>query len=65
VEQLISNVIINTPNFAALLLMLIWQRQTINSLLDNQQKLLAFLLTYIDHASGNKKPPTLEVDGKL
>jgi hypothetical protein len=63
VEQLVTNIVINLPNFSALLLMLVWQRQTINSLLDNQQKLLAFLLTYIDHTNGNKKPPVSSTDG--
>jgi len=62
-EQLATNVITNLPNFAAVMLMLIWQRQTINALLENQTKLLDYLLGYIEHEKPNKKPPVLDADG--
>jgi len=64
-EQLVTNLVINFPNFAGLLLMLAWQRQTINSLLDNQSRLIDYLLAEVDHEKAQKKPPMQNMDGDL
>lgn len=47
-EELIVNVIANIPNFAVALIMLHWQKQTIDKLLENQSKLIERLLQYVD-----------------
>lgn len=68
-EQLLANVITNVPNFAVALVMLWWQKQTIDTLLANQTKLIDRLLEYVDHdkqlaqatmALGNTKNNQLE-----
>lgn len=48
-EQLLINVITNLPNFAVALVVLWWQKQTIDQLLDNQTKLIDRLLQYVDN----------------
>jgi hypothetical protein len=48
-DQLLTNVITQLPNFAVALVMLWWQKQTIDQLLDNQTKLIDRLLTYVDN----------------
>lgn len=47
-EQLLLNVVTNIPNFAVAIIMLFWQRQTIDRLLDTQAKLVDRLLDYVD-----------------
>lgn len=47
-EDLLLNVITNLPNFAVAIIMLFWQRQTIDRLLDTQAKLVDRLLDYVD-----------------
>jgi hypothetical protein len=48
-EELMMNVIANLPNFAVALVMLYWQRQTIDRLMATQDKLIERLLTYVDN----------------
>ena len=48
-EQLLTNIITNLPNFAVALVMLWWQKLTIDQLLENQTKLIDRLLTYVDN----------------
>ena len=43
-----GTIITNLPNFAVALVMLWWQKQTIDQLLENQTKLIDRLLTYVD-----------------
>lgn len=68
-EQMLANVITNLPNFAVALVMLWWQKQTIDTLLANQTKLIDRLLEYVDNdkqlaqatmALGNTKNNRLE-----
>lgn len=47
-EQAVLNLVNLLPNFAIGLLMLYWQRQTIDRLLDTQSKLIDRLLQYVD-----------------
>lgn len=47
-EELIINIIANMPNFAVAIVMLYWQKQTIDKLLENQSKLIERLLQYVD-----------------
>lgn len=47
-DQLFLNVIQQLPNFAVALIMLYWQKQTIDQLLANQTKLIDRLLEYVD-----------------
>lgn len=46
-EQLLTNVITNLPNFAVAFVVLWWQKQTIDQLLANQTKLIDQLLLYV------------------
>lgn len=46
-DALLSNVISSLPNIAVALLMLYWQKQTIDSLLATQTKLIDQLMTYV------------------
>lgn len=48
-DQLLTNVITQLPNFAVALIMLWWQKQTIDQLLENQTKLIDRLLSYVDN----------------
>lgn len=48
-DQLLTNIITQLPNFAVALVMLWWQKQTIDQLLENQTKLIDRLLTYVDN----------------
>jgi len=47
-DQILVNVLTLLPNFAVGLLMLYWQRQTIDRLLETQSKLIDRLLQYVD-----------------
>jgi len=47
-EQLISSVVLNIPNFSVALLVVYWQSKMIDKLLDNQAKLLDKLLDQIE-----------------
>ncbi len=48
-DQFLTNIITQLPNFAVALVMLWWQKQTIDQLLENQTKLIDRLLTYVDN----------------
>jgi len=48
-EDLLSTIITGLPNLAVALIMLWWQRQTINELMATQQKLIDRLLDYVDN----------------
>jgi hypothetical protein len=49
VEQLLINVVTNLPNFAVAIVMLFWQRQIIEKLLESQSHLIDRLLQYVDN----------------
>lgn len=46
---MLQNIITNLPNFAVALVMLWWQKQTIDQLLAVQEKLIERLLAYVDN----------------
>lgn len=46
-EQLLANVITNIPNFAVAIVVLYWQRQTIDRLIDSHAKLSDRFLDYV------------------
>jgi hypothetical protein len=48
-EQLLINVVTNLPNFAVAIVMLFWQRQIIEKLLESQSHLIDRLLQYVDN----------------
>lgn len=48
-EQLFTNLLSQFPNFAVALVMLWWQKVTIEKLLETQTKLIDRLLTYVDN----------------
>jgi len=48
-DQSLVNMITLLPNFAVGLVMLYWQRQTIDRLLETQSKLIERLVKYADH----------------
>jgi hypothetical protein len=48
-EQLLINVVTNLPNFAVAIIMLFWQRQIIEKLLESQSHLIDRLLQYVDN----------------
>lgn len=47
-DAVITNLITNLPNFAVALVMLWWQKQTIDQLLATQKDLISQLLQYVD-----------------
>ena len=47
-DAMLQNLITNLPNFAVALVMLWWQKQTIDQLLENQKALIDRLLQYVD-----------------
>jgi hypothetical protein len=49
VDELLSTVILNFPNLAVALVMLFWQRQIIEKLLESQSHLIDRLLQYVDN----------------
>ena len=48
-EQLVISVLTTLPNLSIAVLMLFWQRRTIDLLLENQNKLIERLVKYADH----------------
>lgn len=48
IEALISDLITQLPNLAVAAVVLFWQRQTIDRLLEQQQKLIDKLLAMVD-----------------
>lgn len=48
-DAMLQNLITNLPNFAVALVMLWWQKQTIDQLLSVQERLIERLLAYVDN----------------
>jgi len=48
-EQLLTNVLTQFPNLAVAIVMLYWQKMTIEKLLETQTKLIDRLLSYVDN----------------